>query len=102
MKTLNLTEEEFNKIPPNTIVQYSSDGSDILGTVFSEFKLSPEELRDYIHSMRKKNISFSCEDEKGNFSNTFILDCLWSDKSKNGNNTETIAFINGEYMKIIV
>jgi hypothetical protein len=100
MKTLRLTKEEFNKLPPQTILHCSGYNDDLYSTLFSDFKLSPEELRDGLFIMKEKGVSFTEEDEKGNFSNLFILDYLWENDTKNGNNTETFVFHEGE-MKVV-
>jgi len=102
MKLLKLSKEEFNKLPSSTIVMCSANGSDLYSTVFSEFKLCPEELKDGLAEMKRQEIPFSENDAKGNFSNSFILDYLWMDDSKNGNNTETIIFYEGKCYSAIV
>lgn len=102
MKTLRLSKEEFDKLPPQTILQCSGCNDELYSTLFSNFKLSPEELRDGLIIMKHKGISFTEEDAKGNFSNNFILDYLWEDDTKNGNNTETFVFHDGEMKRVLV
>jgi hypothetical protein len=100
MKTLCLSKEEFNKLPPQTILQCSGNGDDLYSILFSDFKLSSEELKAGLFIMKEKGVSFTEEDEKGNFSNLFILDYLWEDDTKTANNTETVVFHEGE-MKVV-
>lgn len=96
-KPLHLSKEEFNALPKETILFCSALGNELYTTAFSDFTLCREEIRDITAYYLSKNIPYTEEDAKGNFSNLFILEVCWNDKQLNGNNAECIIFFEGRF-----
>lgn len=99
MRAITLTREQFKQHPQEQIMLVSGNDKDLYTTLFSSFRLTPEEWE---HQKKINGLDFSKKDENGKFSNLFILDFLWQDSTKTANNTELIIFFQGEFRSCFV
>lgn len=103
MQKVRFSKQEFNQLDGGAILMATSYGNDLYKTLFKDFRLTPEELSDYLVYCQQKGIVVSEKDQLGkDFSNNFILDYLWSDESKHANNTELFVFHELQFKIAIV
>lgn len=103
MQTVRFSKQEFDQLDGGAILMATSSGDDLYKTLFKDFRLCPEEFSDYLVYCQQKGIVVSEKDLVGkDFSNNFILEYLWSDGSKNANNTELFVFHESQFKIAIV